>query len=188
MLAIASAASSSDFTSTPRRSAHRSTLVVEQVPRQAVHLADESALVKRLGVHVVGRQVVAARHDRGRRDRDPRASCDAATRCPPSRATYGSSSSSQCTSSSAHGRSTGIASTGLAVTREPALLDDAARLEQLHRLAVAQPVERHRQVELVGAHAERRRTSCATRSLSPASWNSGAVGRSARTGCRGRSG
>ena len=64
---------------------------------------------------------------------------------------------------------------GAAVAREPPVLDDAARLEQLQRAAIRDAVERHRQLELVGAHAEAAQV-IATRSESPASWNSGSVG------------
>ena len=61
------------------------------------------------------------------------------------------------------------------VAREPPVLDDAARLEQRDRAPIRDAVERHRQLELVGAHAEAAQV-IATRSESPASWNSGSVG------------
>ena len=45
---------------------------------------------------------------------------------------------------------------GASVRRELSALDDAAPLEQLERVAIRDLVERNRQIELVGAHAERR--------------------------------
>ena len=65
---------------------------------------------------------------------------------------------------------------GAAVARQPSLLDDAARLEELHRATVRHPVERHRQRRAPSASTPRSAHVIATRSESPASWNSGAVG------------
>jgi hypothetical protein len=128
---------------------------------------------KGLGVHVVGREMVAAARTSPERSRSSRV-----MRCSDSMPLITGQVRQQVVigvhQQLAPRRSTGSAPPP-AVVREPPVLDQAARLEQRQEPTVGRAVERHRQLEFVGAHAQAAQVS-ATRSESPASWNSGGGG------------
>ena len=127
--------------------------VVEQLSWQAVHLAQEAAARERLGVHVVRRQVVAARHHQSAQvavvARHAMQALDARHHGHV-RQQLVVAMHQQLGPRPVHRHRLDL----LAVHRQPALVHDAARVEELERAAIAQLVERHRQVQLVGAHAQ----------------------------------
>ena len=176
MLAIASAASSIDFTSTPRPSAQRSMLTSNNcrgnpyTSPMKPHFSNASAYtlyVERWSLPGTT-SPVSSRSSRVMRCSDSTLAITA---------TQGSNSSSQCTSSSAQARSTGIASTDLPyVVRRPVstIPRDSRKASALRYESLSSGTGRSSSSARTPSAAQ----VSATRSESPASWNSGAVGRS----------
>ena len=127
--------------------------LVEKMARQSIHLAHESAFVKCFRVDVVRREIVAAAHDET-------SEIAVLARHPVQRLDprhHGHIGQQRVVAVHEQLRPRPVHRHGLhrlAVPREPPVLDDTARLEQTHRFAITQFVERHGQVERVGAHAK----------------------------------
>jgi hypothetical protein len=125
--------------------------LVEDMPREPVHLADVTGLRECLRVDVVNREVVAPRHDESIEvailPRHPVQGLRRRHHC---------KRRNQCIIRLDQELCPGAVDRGcldkLPVARQAAFLHDAAVLQQCERAAIRHAVQRHRQFQGVGAH------------------------------------
>ena len=121
--------------------------------RQPVHLAHIPTLVERLCIHIVRREIIAPADDES-------GQVAVLTRHPVQRLNarhHGHVGQHGVVAMHEHLRPRTIHRhrlDSLAILGQAPVLNNAARFEMIHRLAVRQLVERHRQVELIRAHAQ----------------------------------
>ncbi len=133
----------------------RQCIVIEQVPRQAVHLAKATTLVDRLGQQIVGGEVITPRHQR-------------TVEIP---LLAGHPVQRVDSAGSRHDRQQGVVGMHqqlgpgpidrqrldtATVGRQSPLIDQAASSQEGHSRRVGPAIERHRQIKRGGVHSDRR--------------------------------
>ena len=131
----------------------RNPLGIEHVPRQSVHLPDVAGGTEAVGIHVVRREVIAAPHHQPFQitsfARHTMQRLDTAHHRQ-HRQQFIVTIHDEFTPRPLHRQRFHR----LAVRRQPAVFDQAARFEMRDRVAVRHAIERHRQFEGVRLHAE----------------------------------